>query len=97
MAKPIIPVSYQHEYGRVEPMPYFLYEVSVYRLERNLAGIVNSKFIKSDKFIEIKHGSIYKYCKGYTLVKSIDLLGAPMEFIQENNLPIYELKKKKKK
>lgn len=80
-------------------MPYFLYEVSVYKLAPNMACILGSKFFKSDKLLNIKKDVEYKKAKDFTIVRYIDLLGAPMSFIEENNLPIYELRKpfKKKK
>lgn len=97
MAKPTIPVSYRFGENRIEPMPYFLYEVSVYKITKNMAGILDSKFFKSDKLLKIKNDVECKKFKDYQIVRYIDLLGAPMEFIKENNLPIYELRKPSKK
>lgn len=97
MAKPTIPVSYRFGENRIEPMPYFLYEVSVYKITKNMAGILDSKFFKSDKLLKIKNEVECKKFKDYQIVRYIDLLGAPMEFIKENNLPIYELRKPSKK
>lgn len=97
MAKPTPPISYRYEDNRIEPMPYFLYEVSVYRVSKNMAGILKSKFYKSNKLLDIKNVSEYKSYGSYAIIKYIDLLGAPMEFIEENKLPIYELQKPPKK
>lgn len=97
MAKPTIPVSYRYEDNRIEPMPYFLYEVSVYKVSKNMAGILKSKFYKSDKLLDNTNVSEYKSYGNYAIIKYIDLLGAPIEFIKENNLPIYELRKPSKK
>lgn len=99
MAKPTIPVSYRFGENRIEPMPYFLYEVSIYKITKNMAGLLDSKYYKSDKLLKIKNEVESKKYKDYSIVRYIDLLGAPMEFIRENNLPIYELRKpfKKKK
>lgn len=97
MAKPTIPVSYRFGDDRIEPMPYFLYEVSVYKITKNMACILSSKFYKSDKLLKIKNTVECKKFKDHSIVRYVDLLGAPMEFIQENNLPIYELKKPSKK
>ena len=97
MEKPTIPVSYRFGENRIEPMPYFLYEVSIYKLTKNMACILDSKFYKSDKLLKIKKDVEYKKVKDGSIVRYVDLLGAPMEFIQENNLPIYELRKPSKK
>lgn len=97
MAKHIIPVSYRFGDERIEPMPYFLYEVSIYKVTKNMAGILDSKLFKSNKLLNIKKDVECKKYKDYEIVRYIDLLGAPMEFIEENNLPIYELRKPSKK
>lgn len=78
-------------------MPYFLYEVSVYKIAKNMAGLLDSKFFKSDKLLKIKNEVTCKKFKDYQIVRYVDLLGAPMEFIEENHLPIYELRKPSKK
>ena len=54
MAKPIILVSYRFGENRIEPMPYFLYEVSTYKITRDMAYLLNSKFFKSDKLLKDK-------------------------------------------
>lgn len=97
MAKPTIPVSYRFGENRIEPMPYFLYEVSIYKVAKNMAGLLDSKYYKSDKLLKIKNEVTCKRFKDYQIIRYIDLLGAPMEFIKENNLPIYELRKPSKK
>lgn len=97
MAKPTIPVSYQFGESRIEPMPYFLYEVSIYKVTRNMSCILASKYFKSDKLLKIKNRVECKKFVGYQIIRYIDLLGAPMEFIKENKLPIYELRKPSKK
>lgn len=97
MAKPTIPVSYLFGENRIEPMPYFLYEVSIYKIAKDMVGLLGSKYYKSDKLLKIKNEVEYKKFKDYQVVRYIDLLGAPMEFIEENNLPIYELRKPSKK
>lgn len=100
MAERTITTNYRFGENRIVAMPYFLYEVSVYKLSRNMACILGSKYFKSDKLLNIKKDVEYlKKTKDYNIVRYIDLLGAPMSFIEENNLPIYELRKpfKKKK
>ena len=97
MAKPTIPVSYRFGENRIEPMPYFLYEVSTYKITRDMAYLLNSKFFKSDKLLKIKRDIECKKVKNFRIIRFIELIGAPMKFIQENNFPIYETIKKKKK
>ena len=97
MEKPTIPVSYHFGEDRVEPMPYFLYEVSIYKIAKNMAGLLDSKYFKSDNLLKIKNEVTCKKFKDYKIVRYINLLGAPMEFIEENNLLIYELRKSSKK
>ena len=97
MAKPTISVSYRFGENRIEPMPYFLYEVSVYKIAKNMAGLLDSKFFKSDKLLKIKNEVTCKKFKDYQIVRYVNLLGAPIEFIEENHLPIYELRKLSKK
>lgn len=96
MAKPTIPVSYRFGENRIEPMPYFLYEVSIYVITKNMASLFDSKYFKSNKLLKIKNEVVCKKFKGYKIVRYVDLLGAPMEFIKENNLSIYELRKPSK-
>lgn len=97
MAKLTIPVSYRLEEDRIEPMPYFLYEVSIYKITKSMACILDSKCFKSDKLLKIKKTVEHKKLKDYSIVRYINLLGAPIDFIKENNLPIYELRKPSKK
>lgn len=62
---------------------------------------MDSKEFKSDRLLNIKHTSKHKKCNGYSLEKTIELVGAPIEFIRENNLsickPVLKTKKLKKK
>ena len=78
-------------------MPYFLYEVSTYKITRDMAYLLNSKFFKSDKLLKIKRDRECKKVKNFRIIRFIELIGAPMKFIRENNLPIYETIKKIKK
>ena len=66
-------------------MPYFLYEVSTYKITRDMAYLLNSKFFKSDKLLKVKRGIECKKVKNFRIIRFIELIGAPMKFIQENN------------
>ena len=75
---------------KIEVLPYFLYEVTIYQISKSMVRLLESKYYKSDKLLNVKDTAI-RY-KNYSLVRNITLLAAPIEFIKENNLQ--ELKKK---
>ena len=51
----------------------------------------------SNKLLKIKKDvKVLKKTREYEIIQFVDLLGAPQSFIEENNLPIYELQKRKK-
>lgn len=94
MEKPTVQKTYLFQNNRVEIMPYFLYEVSIYKITKNMAFLLDSQFYKSDRILTVnKDVTVIKY-KGYRLVRYVDLLGVTKEFIEENNLPLYESKQK---
>lgn len=97
MEKPTVPTTYLFHGDRVEIMPYFLYEVSVYKITKNMAALMGSQFYKSDKPLTIKKDSTIKKYKDYSVIRYVDILGVTKEFVEENNLPIYEIKKKRNK
>ena len=97
MEKPMVPTTYLFQGDRVEIMPYFLYEVSVYKITKNMAALMGSQFYKSDKPLTIKKDSTIKKYKDYSVIRYVDILGVTKEFVEENNLPIYEIKKKRTK
>ena len=100
MAKPTPTTSYLTPDGsRIYPAPFFLYEVVTYKLfnEKQIKGrveLVNSKFFKSSK--PLKLGYKIKREKDYSLEMSIVWVGAPMEYIRDNDLKIYDPKKNEK-
>ena len=96
MEKPIIPQTYLFGGNRVEILPYFLYEVSVYKIIKNMAALMASQFYKSDKALTIEKDVTVKKYKDYSIVRYVDVLGVTKEFVEENNLPTYESKVKKK-
>lgn len=96
MAKPTVPTTYRLQGNRVEIMPYFLYEVSIYKITKNMVSLIDSQFYKSDRQLTIKKNTTVKKYKEYSIVRYVDVLGVTKEFIKENNLPIYEINIKKK-
>lgn len=97
MEKPTVLTTYLLHGNRVEIMPYFLYEVSVYKITKNMAALIGSQFYKSDKPLTIKKDVTVKKCKDYSIVRYVDILGVTKEFVEENNLPTYEAQIKKKR
>lgn len=105
MAKSTPPTSYLTSDGsRVYPAPYFLYEVHTYKLfnkeqakpSKGRAELVDSKFFKSDKPLKtLGYKAIKK--SDYLLEMSVTWIGAPMSYITDYNLPIYNPKKKNEK
>lgn len=100
MAKPIPTTSYLTSDGsRIYPAPFFLYEVVTYKLYnskpyKGRAELIDSKFFKASKPLAMLG---YKAIKkpDYLLEQSVTWIGAPMEYILDNNLPIYDPKRKK--
>lgn len=92
-----VPTTYLLHGNKVEIMPYFLYEVSIYKITKNMASLIGSQFYRADKLLNIKNDITVEKFKNYNIVRYINILGVPKEFVEENNLPMYETKKKSKK
>ena len=97
MEKPTIPVSYRFGEDRVEPMPYFLYEVSIYKITKNMASLMDSQLYKSDKVLKVRNDITVKKYRAYSIVRYVTILGVTKEFVEENDLPIYKKKLTKRK
>lgn len=87
---------YVFENYTIVELPYYLYELSIYRAYKNRYECQGSKFLTSPKPLKFKPEIREKH-DNYFEIKCVDFLGAPIEFIKENNLPIYECKKRKRK
>ena len=61
------------------------------------ANMLSTRYYTSDKLLEVKEVEVIKRFKDFNIERFITLLGAPKSFIEENNLPIYELKTNRKK
>lgn len=85
----------------IKPCSYYAYEICIYKYWKNGFCLLDSKYIKSDRPLNIKHSNMYSRHNGYLIEKSIELVGAPSGFIIENNLfigePTIKHKKSKKK
>lgn len=91
------PKTYMYDGFLIETLPYFLYEVCINKYWKLGSCVLGNKFFKTDKLLHLKYRNILKYYKDYVIEKEIFLIGAPYEFIKENNLSIYEPNVKKKK
>lgn len=91
------PITYRYQDEQIEVLPYFLYEVSLYRIAPMRANILSTRYYTSDKLLNVKEVEVVKRFKNFNIERFITLLGAPQSFIEENNLPIYELKRKQTK
>ena len=76
-------------------MPYFLYEVSLYRTTPKRVNLLLSRYYTSDKLLNVKEVEVVKRFRAFNIERFITLLGAPISFIEENDLPLYELKTKR--
>lgn len=84
------PKTYIYEGTRIEVLPYFLYEVCIYKHWNSGACVLGSRFFKSDRLLKIRCSSKFKQFSGYAIEKEITLIGAPYQFIRESNLSEYK-------
>ena len=83
--------------NKVEIMPYFLYEVSIYKITKNMASLMDSQLYKSDKVLKVRNDVTVKKYRDYSIVRYVTILGVTKEFVEENDLPIYKKKLTKRK
>lgn len=87
------PITYRYQDSQIEVLPYFLYEVDIYRIAPKRVNILSSRYYTSNKLLQVNEREVIKRFKDFSIDRFITLLGAPLSFIEENNLPIYELRK----
>lgn len=89
-------LSYIYEGSQITVNPhYYIYEVELWRISKNRANIIKSKLYRSNKFLKVKDIEILREYETFTIERWITLLEAPIEFIKENNLQIYNKKSKR--
>lgn len=93
---PTLANTYNYNGNQIELLPYFLYSVDVYRVSNKRSNVIISKLYTSNSLLDIKEVNIIKRFKTFSIIRYITLLGAPKFFVEENNLPKFELYKKKK-
>ena len=87
MAKHITKPHYLH----ITEVNNFIYELDLYELEKNSAILIDHKFIKRNKPLKIKKESIIVHKEKVdkknfkVLLKSINLVGAPKNYINNGN------------
>lgn len=91
------PNTYRYQGCQIEVMPYFLYEVSLYRTTFRRVNLLLTRYYTSGSLLKVKENEVIKRFRTFNIERFITLLGAPMSFIEENNLPLYELKKHEKR
>lgn len=91
------PITYRYQDCQIEVLPCFLYEVDLYFISPKRTNLLSCRYYTSDRLLKVKEVEIIKRFKNFNIERFITLLGAPVSFIEENNLPIYELKKPSKK
>lgn len=75
------------EIVKPDPAPYFGYEVSLYKLYKDRVELISSRSYSSPIKLNIKKETIYKRLnKECLLMKCIDFLYAPQNYINENYL-----------
>lgn len=75
---------------RIEVLPYFIYEVNLYKYWKGGFCMLGTRTFKSDRFLNIKCKRKIKRYDTYFIEKEVTLIGAPYQFIRENNLPEYK-------
>ena len=83
------PKIYRFGHHLVEILPYFLYEVTVYKITKNTVAIVNSQYYKSSRLLNIKKDTLIVRRNGYIIVTYLNILGVTQEFLENNNLQLY--------
>lgn len=90
-------ITYRYQDCQIEVLPCFLYEVDLYFISPRRANLLSCRYYTSDILLKVKEVEVIKRFKNFNIERFITLLGAPISFIKENDLPIYELKKLSKR
>ena len=91
MAKRTVPESFLSGTERIEVMPYFVYEISIYKLCENRAELLDSRIKVFKDKLNIKKWAKKKKFKDFIIMEYITWLGAPEEYIINNNLTPYPI------
>lgn len=72
-----------HSGNNLEILPYFLYEVSIYEIMKKKVRLLNTRYYKSNKSLKIHNKDSIKKYANKLIVRYIDLIGAPKEYIDD--------------
>ena len=81
---------------KISPANSFLYEISYYKVYKDRFECIGSKYISSVNRLNIKKSCKIKKNKLCNLCVYIDWVGAPIEYIKEQNFELIIPKTKKK-
>lgn len=87
---------YLYDNNIVKSLPFFLYEVKMYKYWDLGFCELGSKMFRSDKLLDIKCYNKVRYVDNYTIEEEIILIGVPEQFIKEKGLQEYHPTKNKK-
>lgn len=82
--------------SKISIMDSFVYELSVYKVFKDRAECLGSKYYSSPKELKIKKDCKIKKYKDFSICIYIDWIGAPKQYIVDNNLELIIPKTKKK-
>lgn len=68
----------------------FIYNVEIYKIYKNGFNLVSSSRISTIDNTKIKSSIISKSDSGETIVKNFELIGAPEDYLIQNNYIKYE-------
>lgn len=88
MAKKSTQNVYSNKQYKLTEYPKFLYEVSLYKIWKDRAECVGSRFYAADIPLTIKKETISKKVEDYRLVKFITWLSAPLDYLMQNNFKL---------
>lgn len=87
--------QYEYNNSLVKVAPFFIYEISIIKYEKENYEVLGQKYIKAKNILPFKSSNEITYGKGYVIEKDINLVAVPLDFIKQNNLQIYQKRKRK--
>lgn len=78
---------------KVRPAKSFIYELSIYKIYKDRVELIESKYYSSENRLSLRKVDKIIKGKNYSLGVYIDWIGAPVEYIKNNNLKLISKKK----
>lgn len=86
MAKRIPPVNYHSGAGDVITVSKtYVYKIEIYKYNKNSCNLESSSIMSVVDNTNIQLRSVSKLESGETIVKELELIGAPEEYLIQNN------------